>query len=178
MKFIKLLVVTAFLFLASPLNLLAATPKPTQKPLEVNSFEMFWPLVAGKVQGDSLYELKSFKEKVRGFFIFSNLKKAEYSALLSQKRLLEYEKLAVTDKNLDAAKTTLEVLKKTQELSVSQLKKAKEEGMDVSTSTQTIMAMFDKEHTLLQSLLSKVDESQKGQLSEVITNLATLTSGL
>lgn len=179
-KFIKLLVVTIFVFLLLPINSFAAspTPKATQKPIEVNSFEMFWPIVAGKVQGDFLYGLKAYKEKVRGFLIFSNLKKSEYNAVLSEKRLLEFEKLVLVNKDFDNAKLTLNTLKQTQKLVVEQLQKSKEEGQDVTLVSQNTLTIFEKEYTLLQSILSKVDETQKDSVVEAIKNLTELTSTL
>lgn len=180
MQSFKVIATALFIFLLLPLNTFAANvkPKATQKPIEVNSFEMFWPIVAGKVEGDKLYKLKLFKEKARGYLIFSNLKKAEYHALLSQKRLLEYEKLVIVNKDYNNSKKALDSLKKNQELAVNGLKKAKEEGMDVTVSTQSILSIFDKENTLLQSILTMVDESQKESVTEAIKNLATLTSSL
>lgn len=180
MKSIKAVAVSLLLLLILPLNAFAATvkPKATQKPVEVNSFEMFWPIVAGKVEGDSLYGLKAYKEKVRGFLIFSNLKKAEYNALLSEKRLLEYEKLVIEKKDYENSKKALNSLKQTQESTISLLKKAKEEGMDVSVTSQNILSIFEKENTLLQSLLTKVEESQKTAVAEAIKNLATLSSSI
>lgn len=76
---------------------------------EVNSFELFWPIVAGKTTGDPLYFLKSLKEKVRGWFIFGVPQKAEYAVFLATKRVIEAEKLInegktdLTNKSLDAA---------------------------------------------------------------------------
>lgn len=155
-----------------------ATPKPTPTTIEVNSYELFWPIVAGRVQGDSMYSLKIFKEKLRGRFIFSNLKKAEYNTVLSKKRLLEFEKLAITNKDFKNSAKTLEVLKKTQEQVVDQLSQAKKDGLDVSLSSQTIAETFDKEASLLQSILSKIDDSQKEAVSSAIANLTELSSKL
>lgn len=75
------------------------------QPVQVNAYELFWPLVAGKTEGDSLYFLKSFKEKLRGLLIFSPAKKAEYEVLLGTKRLLEAEKLVKSGKEELAIKT-------------------------------------------------------------------------
>lgn len=60
---------------------------------EIDSFELFWPVTAGKVRGDSLYFLKRFKEKLRGVLIFSDAKKADYEAFIATKRVVEAEKL-------------------------------------------------------------------------------------
>ena len=179
MKFIKLFLVLVFTALFLPVNSFAApTPKASQKPIEVNSFEMFWPIVAGKVQGDSLYNLKMFKENIRGFLIFSNLRKAEYNTVLSQKRLLEFEKLVLVNKDYDNAKLTLDTYKQTLKLITEQLQKSKEEGQDVTRVSQNTLAIFEKEYALLQSIFTKVDETQKESIVEVIKSLTSIPSSL
>lgn len=173
--FVLTVLVLPFIIFANSLAITKIAPKPTPQPIEVNSYELFWPIVAGRVQGDSMYSLKILKEKVRGRLIFSNLRKAEYNTVLSEKRLLEFEKLAITNKDFKNSAKTLETLKKTQEQVVNQLGQAKKEGLDVSLSSQTIAEAFDKEASLLQSILSKIEPSQKGIVTEAIANLASLS---
>lgn len=86
---------------------IAATPTPTPSSVYVGSYELFWPLAAGRTEGDSLYSLKLFKEKVQGFFIFTINKKADYAVLLGTKRVLEAEKLIISGKT-DLAEKALE----------------------------------------------------------------------
>lgn len=82
-----------FLFFTLPLTH-AQEKADTESPAEVvNSFDLFWPLVPGKTESDSLYSLKLFKEKVQGWLIFGDTKKADYAVLLGTKRVLEAEKL-------------------------------------------------------------------------------------
>lgn len=83
------------------------TPVPTPTPLAINSYELFWPLVAGRTEGDSLYSLKLLNEQVRGWLIFDKSKKADYSILLGTKRVLEAEEL-IKDDNIDLALKSLE----------------------------------------------------------------------
>lgn len=80
---------------------------------EINSFELFWPIVAGRTIDDPLYPLKSLKEKIRGWFIFGKPQKAEYAITLATKRVVEAEKLLgdgkkeLAEKTLDKALTQL-----------------------------------------------------------------------
>lgn len=159
-------------------NVLAVSVNATPKPTNVNSFELFWPIVAGKVQGDNLYPLKIFKEKVRGSLIFSKLRKAEYYSVLSQKRLIEFEKLILTDKNYENATKTLDVLKNTQEKTVYLVGQAKKEGSDISSTSQIIIEAFEKEELLMKDLLDKIDPAQKEKLRVALSNLTQLISGL
>ena len=74
---------------------------------EVDSFELFWPIVAGKTRGDSLYFLKKLKENVRGWLIFGDAKDAEYEVFLATKRVVEAEALIKNDEH-ELARETIE----------------------------------------------------------------------
>lgn len=67
-----------------------SSPAPSQI---VDSHALFWPLSAGKTEGDPLYFLKLLKEQVWGWLIFDSTKKADYAVFLGTKRVLEAEKL-------------------------------------------------------------------------------------
>ncbi len=73
----------------------------------INSFELFWPLSAGRTEGDPLYFLKLFREQVIGWFTYGDTKKADYALQLGTKRVLEAEKLLKEGK-IDAALKTLD----------------------------------------------------------------------
>ncbi|MBI3397170.1 hypothetical protein HY045_01710 [Candidatus Woesebacteria bacterium] len=154
----------------------APSPTPVAKPIEVNSFELFWPIAPGKTEGDFLYSLKLLKEKVREMFIFSGPKKAEYNALLSEKRVLEYEKLLITNKDYKNASKTLNRLKANQDKAASYLSKAKEAGQDISVSSSKVSEAFDKELLLLNSIFSRVDSSQKQTVTDAISHLTEVSS--
>jgi len=92
----------AFLFL--PLGLVLAkttsispTPTPTKSVeydfSKMTNYEMFWPIVAGKIPGDRFYSLKLWRDKILASLYFSPLKKSEYLKQLANKRLVEAEKL-------------------------------------------------------------------------------------
>ena len=127
----------------------AAVPQVSPRPVDVNSYEIFWPVVAGKVQGDSLYSLKLLKEQVRGLFIISDSKKAEYFSFLSTKRLVEFEKLVLVKKDYDNAARTL---------------KAYEENLKKGVNVET----FNNQLSLLEVVLVKVDDLQKPLVQKAI----------
>ncbi|MFC1625807.1 DUF5667 domain-containing protein [Patescibacteria group bacterium] len=95
-----------------------ATPVSTPSS-EVSSFEMFWPIVAGRTMGDSLYSLKSFKEKLRGVLIFGQAQKADYSVFLATKRIVEAEKLILEGKTDLVEKTLVEATKQIDKATVN-----------------------------------------------------------
>lgn len=77
----------------------------SEEMAQVNTFELFWPVVAGKTSNESLYFLKRYKEDIRGFFIFGKPQKAEYNTLLATKRILEADKLMQDGINNEYKKT-------------------------------------------------------------------------
>src|SRR5258708_2526369 len=83
-----------------------ANPTPSPVPA-VNSFDMFWPLVAGKTIESKVYSLKLLKEKIRGMLIFGKAQKADYEIFLGIKRMLEVESLIKAGKS-DLANQTLD----------------------------------------------------------------------
>ncbi len=93
----------------------APKPSPTATPvLPVDSFALFWPMVAGKTMQSKIYFLKILKEDIRGFFIFGSAQKADYDIFLSIKRTLEAEALIkgnvpdLANKTIDAARSDLD----------------------------------------------------------------------
>lgn len=155
-----------------------APQKIENKVSEVNSYELFWPVVAGKVAGDKFYILKTFKEKMRGALIFGNTKKAEYYLLLSEKRLVEFEKLAVINKDLANSSKTLKEVKSNQKKVISYLKKAKEQGLNTSETAGSVLKSFNNQVLLLESLATKVDSSQKTSIEDDISYLNSGVIGL
>lgn len=103
--------------------------EPEEVAEEVNSFELFWPMVAGKTMDDGMvYNLKLLKEKIRGWFIFGAFQKADYQVFLATKRALEAEALLDKEKDELAIKTLGRA--STQLLAAqSSLKRANEEGV-------------------------------------------------
>lgn len=105
MKKLFVLLFFSLLFFSSTVFSLAQEASSSAQ--SVNSFEMFWPLSAGKTRADSLYFLKRLKENLRGAIIFRAANKADYKVFLGVKRTLEVEKLLNEDK-LELADKTLD----------------------------------------------------------------------
>lgn len=123
---------------------------------EVNSFELFWPVVAGRTMGSPIYTIKLVKEKVRGALIFGKAQKAEYFVFLATKRVVEAEQLLGEGKSDLAAKTlgNATVLLDKSEASVSQA------GESISTVVDEMNKKLDNLETFLPSLASKNDGSK------------------
>lgn len=94
----------------------------------VNSYELFWPITAGRTTGDTLFLLKRAKEGVREFLIFSKYRKADYNMTLATKRLVEGEKLFIENDTKNAQKSL--------EMSLEKLTKAKGLMAEVESNGQ------------------------------------------
>ena len=135
----------------------------------INSYELFWPLVAGKTSNESLYFLKRFKEKIRGALIFGNAQKAEYESMLATKRLLEVEKL-LGEGNEDEARDTLEQASE-------RLSEVKEEWDDVDDKGSVAKDQKDEINNKLNNLevflpyLIRNNESLQSELGDVLTQV-------
>ena len=142
------------------------TPTPSAVPsTQINSFEFFWPLASGKTQGESLYGLKRLKENMRGWLIFSPIKKADYLAFLATKRVLEAEKLA-KDQKPELAKETLNQAARDIENSDKNLVKSISTGEQGGPARSSLAEKLNK----LETFLKWYQETEVG-LSVEIQNL-------
>ncbi|MFC1625142.1 DUF5667 domain-containing protein [Patescibacteria group bacterium] len=148
--------------------------KDTQD-IVVNSYEMFWPIVAGKVQGDSLYGLKLFKEKVREILIFSNFKKADYNITISEKRIVEAEKL-INESRFEDAEKTLNRLNSSLSKVVNNIDLAEKSGIPVESLEERFNSSLERQSALLSFLEMKLPEENKEILSSITNQINNLLS--
>lgn len=152
------------------------SPSPTPEPIEVksDSFTLFWPLSAGKVQGESFYFLKTLKENIREFFYFSEYKKANYKITLSEKRVVESEKLFLDKKDyLNGEKTLLEANNQ-REIFLSLTKKSKESGRNVADLLNRFADSLKRQKSFLNYLETQVSEDQNKSIKQDILSIETL----
>lgn len=151
-------------------------PVPLQTPglTEVNSFEVFWPLVAGKTQDEPFYFLKRWKENVRGFLIFGTPQKVDYSVLLATKRVLEVEKL-MKEKKFDVAKNALESAQTQLDKAEKNIDAAKSSGQSLGQVSQVVVSRLSNIEKLAK-WLSTQDSDLKSMLSDVGSKAGALSS--
>ncbi len=150
-----------------------ANPTPSPVPT-VNSFEMFWPLVAGKTVESKLYSLKLLKEKVRGALIFGKAQKADYQIFLGIKRMLEAEVLIKANKS-DLANKTLDKAIATFQSASTNLDAAKESGdipQNVKDEINTRISNLKK----FTSFLTAQNKDYKDKLQSVLDVLNQISS--
>ena len=150
-----------------------STPAPTSPPSNISSFELFWPIVAGKTMEDPLYFLKTLKEKVRGFLIFGKAQKADHNVFLATKRVVEAEKLISESKR--------ELAVKTLDKAVVLLKSAETEVSSTSGEVipsdikNNINKQLENLEIFIPRLMSQ-DGSLVGKLQEVLSIVKTFNS--
>lgn len=167
-----LAITLSFLLILSPF--LAINSLAIEKDLqnkEVNSFELFWPLVAGKTKAQKYYSLKLFKENLRGSLIFGKFQKADYILFLTTKRLLEAEKLADSDDK----KNSLETF----DMASDNLKKIEqifESSTDISkSSVDSLNLKFDNLEVYLPWLESKYKGKEfENKVKEILDKTVNL----
>ena len=155
------------------------TPTPTPKPeydfSSMTTYEMFWPVVAGKVPGDRFYILKIWRDKFIGFLMFSDLKKSEYLKTLANKRLVEAERLVEIGRFPSFLKTIKESLNNLEEGlkllssapdSQSQLWLKGEYAKDLQKHLVVLERMKGKVKEEQKSLIEKSLESINGLIEE------------
>ncbi len=176
-KKISFFLVTLLILLGSRQFVMAQeeTPIPTTQASEsVNSYELFWPVVAGRVMGEPLYPLKMLKEKVRQMFILGDYRKVDYNIFLSVKRTVEAEKLFIEKKDYKNAKKTLDAAQVKREKARDIIMSLKAEDASVNNLIDNLSTSIDKQRLVLSQLASRVPEEQKGIIEENIKNLDSL----
>jgi len=147
----------------------AASPTPTPVPV-INSFELFWPMSAGKTMQSKIYFLKILKENVRSFFIFGSAQKSDNYIFLATKRMLETEVLIkgnVTDlanktldsaaSNLDKANSNLTNAKNSGDIDQGIKDKVNNRISNLKRFTNSLMSQYPNYKDKLQSISSKLN---------------------
>lgn len=147
---------------------LAPTPFPS-------SYELFYPIVAGKIPTDKYYFLKSFKEWLADKFIVDLIRNADYHLVLSKKRFVEGEKLFF-DKNYSLAEKSLAKSLTELKKSIATAKKAEAKGVNVSNIYTSIKTVANNEADLAETFLIKnVPETEIQFLLNISRSFRELT---
>lgn len=145
--------------------------------VKVNSFELFWPLSAGKVTGENFYFLKQIKENVRASFIFGDFNKAKYYITLSEKRLLEAEKSMILKKDIEGAKKAFNRSEENLKAVVTIYGNSKSKPFSTDLKEE-VSATVSKQMKLSNSLLLDANEEQKQLIDPYRTFLNNIVEQL
>lgn len=145
---------------------------------KVNSYELFFPITAGKVMGESWYFLKSFKEGLRELLIFSDLKKADYSITMSEKRLVEAEKLYLDKKDFVNGKKSLAASQKRREQALGFVNKISKDDSGLPNLKNRFVSSLEKQRALLQYIITQVSKEEGSTIDENLSQLNTILAKL
>lgn len=167
---------------SSKLAVLAKEIEPTPTPISVveeefnfssmTTYEMFWPITAGKVPGDKFYQVKLWRDKLAINLIFDKLKKSEYLKQLANKRLVEAEKLLEIKRDSFLSETLTQSYKYLEE-GLSLLSKV-EETPQAWWLKDEYRKDLKKHFIVLGRMKEKVEESHKSVIEDSIKNLDSL----
>lgn len=150
-------------------------PSPTPIP---SSYELFYPVVAGKIPGDALYPLKTLREWFVDKLIFNKIKNSDYHLVLSKKRLVETEALIAKPDYTRANKTIGKVVQEINE-SIRSALKAKSQGKQTTDLVNTISSVVNTEIDFIEkSLLEKLPEGEKEAFISTSSSLKELLKKL
>jgi len=146
-----------------------------QENQELNSFELFWPIVAGRTKGDFLYPLKRLKENVRGVLVRGFLNKADYQVFLATKRIVEAEKLINNNSSRNAQKTLSSAYTELAKAEKN-LQKAKEKNEQLAEKRANIEKQLNNIEIFLKWLSTKQEGEIKTLIDKVLKQAITATS--
>lgn len=172
----KFSILVVFIVFLLAVNVIFAQEETTTNSGSKRSYELFWPLSAGKTVDDGfVYSLKKLKENLRGMLIFGNVEKADYSVFLATKRILEAEKLINENK--------YELVDKTLYDALSQLSIAEEniQGFrrpeKLNAKSKEMVSRLPNIGKLVEILTSR-ENSASGKLREVTNKVTSITKKL
>jgi len=139
--------------------------------VNISSFELFWPISAGKTIDDSFYWLKNIKEDLRGLLIFGKLQKADYATFLTIKRIVESEKL-INENKTDLADKTLQKANKQLEIAEISIDKTLSYGGGL-TGLDVMHDRLLKLEIFIPKLL-EIAGGNKGLLEETLVKVQSL----
>lgn len=167
------LILGFFLSLGLSKNSFAIAPTPTPTPQSnQDSYVLFYPVVAGKTEGESLYSLKLIRDRLIELFTFGNEKKSEINLKIATKRFLEAEKLLKAGKP-NLAQNALDKFLAQLTKSYDHTLKAQQSESFADLLDQTDRKI-QKYQIVLNQLLTTTPESQKNFIQTTLKKVAEI----
>ena len=136
----------------------------------VDVASLFWPIVPGTTVADGTFFLKQIKEAFSGMMKFNNIDKAEYNVELSEKRIVEANKL-VEEKDFANALKSLEMSAGKREEAIELKRKSLEAGDDVLELVNKMVPSFEKQKQVLTFFSLTMPADQKAIVDEQLKNI-------
>ncbi len=149
-------VITLFLLalvLALPLPAVAITASPTQ----TSDYQLPYP---GILPSSPFYNLKTIRDKVSGFFISNPLKKAEYAISMADVRMSAALVLTEQKNNTALAKTTISKAQNYLEEAATNIKIAKDQGIDTQDILKRLNQAKLKHREIVKQIKKKINKNE------------------
>lgn len=143
-----------------------------------SSYELFWPIVAGRVAGEPFYFLKTLKEDIAEKLIFADIRKSDHHLFLSKKRLVETEKLLLEKKDYRNAVITIQKSVSELQNAIQVANLAKRKGKKVQDLFNALSKDGDIEAGFLENLIKQIPEEQKGPFDKAVFKIRELVKSL
>lgn len=148
----------------------AQSPTPSPQTEAVDVYALFWPITPGQTVADGTFFLKQLKESFSGFFKQGNIAKSLYQLELSEKRLIEANKLLET-KDFTNAKKSLELNKSFRNEALRLKKKAIEEKQDVNELTLKLVKSLENQQKAIAYIASLFPEDLHAEIEKTANEL-------
>lgn len=159
-------------FFQFSLKIFAQTPIPTPSPQ--SSYELFYPVVAGKTEGEPFYFLKLIRDSLSEWLTSSNREKSMSSLRLATKRFLEAEKLFKQGKNNLAEKALNRFTTKLNNSYEYALKEKEQNSLP--RLFQSINQETQKYRIILDQLLDQTTEDERIIISQTLQKVGEISS--
>lgn len=172
MKLLKLFtaLILALTLSMSPGLIFAQGDEATNSAEAVDVYAVFWPIVPGKTVADPMFWAKQLKESFSGIFAFGDINKSKHQIELSEKRLVEANKL-FDDKDYSNAQKSLDLNKVNRDTALKLMKKAQEEKRKVDELKGRLVTSLEDQEQVLNYLVTKLPDDQKSKIEDILKDL-------
>jgi hypothetical protein len=157
-------------FLSPGLILAQDNEESTESAEMVDVYALFWPIVPGKTVADSMFWAKQLKESMGEIFSFGDINKSKYQIELSEKRLVEANKL-LDDKDYPNAQKSLQMNKSNRDKSLELMKKAQEEKRKVDELKSRLVTSLENQQKVLEYKLTQLSSEEKSKVEKIVKEL-------
>lgn len=136
----------------------------------VDVASLFWPIVPGTTVADGTFFLKQLKETFTGMMKFSDIEKATYNVELSEKRIVEANKL-IEAKDYANALKSLEMSEGKRAEAINLKKKVLEAKQDALELINKMVSSFEKQKQVLTFFSLAMPADQKTVVDAQLKNI-------
>lgn len=136
----------------------------------VDVASIFWPIVPGTTVADGTFFFKQIKEAFSAMMKFNSIDKAKYYVELSEKRIVEANKL-IADKDFANALKSLQMSEDQRKTAIDLKRKAVEGKEDTLELVNEMVDSFEKQKQVLAFFSVSMPAEQKASVDEDLKNI-------